>query len=62
MCNTANIYPGQVFPSYKRLCEVLEEPYYKGGDQKTSQMRRWKEFFQYKKDGQSIEILQVFGK
>ena len=44
------LYVGQTFKNYKILCEYLGESV-RTGKSKQLQLKYWKRFFSYKKDG-----------
>ena len=50
---------GQIFKNYKELCEYLGEAT-KGGDSKKAQMKEWKNYFSYHKDGYKIIIDEIY--
>lgn len=47
--------------SYKQMCELLEEKY-KGGNSKKSQLKDWKRYFKYHKDGNKFIIDKIYNK
>lgn len=55
-----NIYPGLRVKSYPALCKLLGEPVKNGGTSKKAQIKRWKQHFSWKKDGQAFIIIAVF--
>lgn len=56
--NLDNIEEGQTFKNYKELCSVLDEPY-KAGNSKKSQLKKWKEQFDFAQFGYQFKINQI---
>ena len=50
---------GQRFKDYVSLCQYLGEPVLKANS-KTSQLKRWRTFFDWVMDGRAFIIRQVF--
>lgn len=48
--------------TYKKLCEVLEEEYSKGGNAKKKQLEDWERYFEYEKIKTKIKILNIRNK
>ena len=46
--------------TYKDLCEVLQQPYYKGGNQKKSQLVEFSRFFDFEVKDRKILIKEVY--
>lgn len=55
---TANLIIGD-YTTYKKLCELLNEPY-KNGNAKEAQLKEWKRYFDYEKIGTKFLILDVY--
>lgn len=53
------LYVGQEFANYRRLCEFLEEKE-KGGKSKICQINEFKRFFSFDKIGNKIIITQIY--
>lgn len=49
---------GQVFKSYKQVCETLEEKV-KSGDSKVAQLKEWERYFSFRKDGNKFIITEI---
>lgn len=47
--------------TYKKLCELLNEPY-KTGNAKNVQLEDWKRYFKYEKSGRYYTILDIYDK
>lgn len=58
--NTSNLVVGSSF-TYKKLCELLNEPY-KTGNAKNVQLEDWKRYFKYEKNGRNYMILDIYRK
>ena len=35
--------------TYKKMCELLKQPYYKGTNQKSAQLKEWGRYFNFEK-------------
>ena len=55
---TENLIIGD-YTTYKKLCELLNEPY-KNGNAKEAQLKEWKRYFDYEKIGTKFLILDVY--
>ena len=54
-----NIVEGMQLPNYRKLCDLLGEPY-KDGTSKTAQLNRWKRYFSYERQGNAFVITEVY--
>ena len=59
--NVKNLIIGELI-TYKELCEVLQQPYYKGGNQKKSQLTEFTRFFDFEQKDRKILIKDVYDK
>ena len=57
--NAKNLIIGELI-TYKDLCEVLQQPYYKGGNQKKSQLDEFSRFFDFESKDRKILIKEVY--
>ena len=57
--NVKKLTVGEVI-TYKELCEILQQPYYKGGNQKRSQLAEFSRFFDYENIDRKILIKEVY--
>ena len=53
------LYVGQEFANYRRLCEFLEEKE-KGGKSKALQIKNWQRYFSFEKSGHKFIIIDVY--
>lgn len=56
---TAALHPGMVIKNYKVLCSLLKEKEKSGGS-KQAQLKEWKRFFNFEKNGHSFLITEIF--
>jgi hypothetical protein len=57
--NTSNLQEGKTYKNYKQLCEVLEvDP--QAGNSKKSQLKEWKRYFKYTKQGHKFIVNEVY--
>lgn len=54
-----NLHVGQIFKSYRQVCEALGEKV-KSGDSKKAQLKEWGRFFLSHKDGNKIIIDEIY--
>lgn len=57
--DTSRLVIGMVIKNYKELCVILGEEV-KTGEAKKSQLKNWKRFFDWEKDGQKFIIVDVY--
>lgn len=57
--NAKNLIIGELI-TYKDLCDVLQQPYYKGGNQKKSQLVEFSRFFDFEIKNRKILIKEVY--
>ena len=53
------LYVGQEFVNYRRLCEFLEEKE-KGGKSRDLQIKNWQRYFSFEKRGHKLIIIDVY--
>ena len=53
------LYVGQEFANYRRLCEFLEEKE-KGGKSRDLQIKNWQRYFSFEKRGHKLIIIDVY--
>lgn len=54
------LYIGQEFANYGKLCEFLGEKYKKGGKSKVCQLNDFKRFFSFEKSGNKFIITEIY--
>lgn len=60
LMNTSNIQIGQII-AYKKMCLLLEEPYYRtGGNAKSKQLDNWNRYFDWEKVGLKFKITKIY--
>ncbi|USK86168.1 hypothetical protein [Peribacillus asahii] len=57
--NIENISKGQIFKNYKHLCQELDESI-KAGKSKQLQLKEWKRYFSYSKDGNKFIVTEIY--
>ena len=55
------LYVGQEFANYRRLCEFLGEKE-KGGKSRDLQIKNWQRYFSFEKRGHKLIIIEIFKK
>lgn len=48
--------------SYKKLCDVLKQPYYKSNTQKAAQLKEWQRYFKFEKKDRKYVIKEIYKK
>ena len=56
-----NLKKGQEI-TYKKLCEVLKQPYYKSNNQKNAQLKEWSRYFDFEKVNKKYVIKEIYKK
>ena len=54
-----NLSTGQIAKNYKEMCKILGEDI-KCGNSKKAQIKNWKRYFDFAKDGQKLIILEIY--
>ncbi len=57
--NIENVTSNQVFANYKALCEYMGQPVL-SGNSKRAQVKEWKRYFDFSRDGQKIKIEKTY--
>ena len=57
--NLENIREGMRVPNYRKLCELLEENI-EAGNSKNAQIRRWEQYFAYRREKNAYIITEVY--
>jgi hypothetical protein len=56
-----DLYIGQSFKSYKEMCKFFNQPYIsKSPHSKESQLKEWKRYIDWEKDGQQIVVTDIY--
>jgi hypothetical protein len=59
--DTSKMSIGQVFKSYKKMCEALDQKYITGSkSSRNAQLKEWKRYIDWEKDGQKIIITDIY--
>lgn len=51
---------GEIIPNYSKLCELLHEPMFQGGNQKKTQLKDFERYFSYEKIGHKFIITDIY--
>ena len=57
--DVGKISAGQRVPNYRKLCELLGEPS-EAGNSKKAQLRKWEQYFAYRREGNAYIITEVY--
>lgn len=58
--DTSVLQIGNKYSSYKTLANILNEPIYKGGNQRKAQLSNWECYFNYEKEGNAYIITEIY--
>lgn len=59
--DTTKLQIGQIFKSYKKMCEYFGQPYItKSQNSKEAQLKEWRRYIEWVKDGQKIIITDIY--
>lgn len=57
---TTNLKVGNVFSNYKKLCDHLNVQKFGGGCSREAQIKEWKRYFDFERDGQKYIITEIY--
>lgn len=57
--NTDNLTVGQIFKNQRELSEYLNQPYSPNGGSKKAQLKEWKRYIDWEKDGNKMIITEI---
>lgn len=58
--NLTNITEGKIIKNYKEMCKLLGEAEKNGGTSQKAQLKEWRRYFEYEKDGRRFIITNVY--
>nr|DAT84930.1 MAG TPA: GIY-YIG nuclease superfamily protein [Caudoviricetes sp.] len=58
--NVSNLEIGQVFNNQREMCKYLNQEYMSTGNSKKSQLKEWKRYIDWEKDGQKIIVTEIY--